>query len=101
MKVKIDQLDDEVNKRNADLIIQQLKKENDRLHQLVNKHHESRVKRISVVVSIHVCYRNDRVATYVYTYIVYIYYMSSFCLVYIYYDTNILVAQNLVLIPLL
>ena len=48
MNVKINQLDEEVNERNADLIIQQLKKENDRLHQLVNKHHESHVKRISV-----------------------------------------------------
>ena len=80
MKVKIDQLDDEVNERNADLIIQQLKKENDRLHQLVNKHHESRVKRISVVVSIHVCYHNDRVATYVYTYIVCIFTCPVFAL---------------------
>ena len=48
MKVKIYRLDEEVNERNADLTIQQLKKENDRLHQLVNKHHESHVKRISV-----------------------------------------------------
>ena len=64
MKVKINQLDEEVNKRNANLINQQLKKENDRLHQLVNKHHVSRVKRISVVVSIHVCYHSDRIATY-------------------------------------
>ena len=48
MKVKINQLGEEVNERNADLIIQQLKKENDQLHQLVNTHHESHVKRISV-----------------------------------------------------
>ena len=70
MKVKINQLDEEVNERNADLIIQQLKKENDRLHQLINKHHESHV-RISVgsqtkhVGSIHVCYHNDSIYSYV------------------------------------
>ena len=38
MKVKINQVDES----NADLIIQQLKKENDQLHQLVNKYHESK-----------------------------------------------------------
>ena len=51
MNVKINQLDEEVNERNADL------KEND---QLVDKHHKSHVKRVSVgsqtkhVGSIHV-----------------------------------------------
>ena len=68
MKVKINQLDEEVNERNADLTIQQLKKENDQLHQLVNKDHESCAKRILVgyqtekVGSIYVCYHNDNVA---------------------------------------
>ena len=72
MKVKINQLDEEVSKRNADLTIQQLKKENNQLHQLVNKHHESHVKRISVgsqtkqVGSIYVCYHNDSVAMCIY-----------------------------------
>lgn len=49
MKVKINQLDEEVNERNAELIIQQLKKENDQLHQLINKNHEAKnANRISV-----------------------------------------------------
>ena len=49
MKVTINQLDEEVNKRNADMIIQQLKKENNQLHQLVNKYHETKnVSRVSV-----------------------------------------------------
>ena len=48
MKVKINLLDEEVNERSANLTIQQLKKENDKLHQLVNKYHESHAKRISV-----------------------------------------------------
>ena len=42
MKVKFNQLDEQVNESNADFIIQQLKKENNRLHQLVNKYHESK-----------------------------------------------------------
>ena len=42
MKVKINQLDEQVNESNADFIVQQLKKENDQLHQLVNKYHESK-----------------------------------------------------------
>ena len=42
MKVKINQLVEQVNESNADFIIQQLKKENDQLHQLVNKYHESK-----------------------------------------------------------
>ena len=42
MKIKINQLDEQANERNADFIIQQLKKENDQLHQLVNKYHESK-----------------------------------------------------------
>ena len=49
MKVTINQLDEEVNRRNADVIIQQLKKENNQLHQLVNKYHETKnVSRVSV-----------------------------------------------------
>ena len=73
MKVKINQLDEEVNERNTDLIIQQLKKENDQLHQLVNIYHESHVERISIgsqtkqVGSMYVCYRNYIVAVYIYT----------------------------------
>ena len=42
MKIKINQQDEQANKRNADFIIQRLKKENDQLHQLVNKYHESK-----------------------------------------------------------
>ena len=42
MKVKINQLDQQVNESNADFIIQQLKKENDQLHQLVNRYHKSK-----------------------------------------------------------
>ena len=42
MKVKFNQLEEQVNENNADFIIQQLKKENDQLHQLVNKYHESK-----------------------------------------------------------
>ena len=49
MKVTINQLDEEVNEKNADVTIQQLKKENSQLHQLVNKYRESKnVNRISV-----------------------------------------------------
>jgi len=49
MKVTINQLDEEVNAKNADVTIQQLKKENSQLHQLVNKYRESKnVNRISV-----------------------------------------------------
>ena len=48
MKVTINQLDEEMNKRSADLVIQQLKKENDQLHQLVNKYREKNAKRASV-----------------------------------------------------
>ena len=42
MKVKFNQLEEQVNESNADFIIQQLKKENNQLHQLVNKYHESK-----------------------------------------------------------
>ena len=42
MKVTINQLDEEVKERNADLIVQQLKKENKQLHQLVNKYRQSK-----------------------------------------------------------
>ena len=42
MKVKINQLDEQVNESNADFIVQRLKKENDQLHQLVNKYRESK-----------------------------------------------------------
>ena len=46
MKVKINSLKEQVNESNADLIIRQLKKENDQLHQLVNKYHESKIVKI-------------------------------------------------------
>ena len=42
MKVKINQLAEQVNKSKADFIIQQLRKEKDQLQQLVNKYHESK-----------------------------------------------------------
>jgi len=42
MKVTINQLDEEVNEKNADVTIQQLKKENTQLYQLVNKYRESK-----------------------------------------------------------
>jgi len=49
MKVKLNQLDEVVNEKNADVTIQRLKKENSQLHQLVNKYRDSKnVNRISV-----------------------------------------------------
>ena len=42
MKVKINQLEEKVNENNADLIIQELKKEKDQLRQIVNKYRESK-----------------------------------------------------------
>ena len=42
MKVKINQLDEQVNESNTDFKNQQLKKENDQLRQLVNKYHEAK-----------------------------------------------------------
>ena len=42
MKVKFNLIEEQVNECNADFIIQQLKKENNQLHQLVNKYHESK-----------------------------------------------------------
>ena len=42
MKVKNNQLVQQVNDSKADLTIQQLKKEKDQLQQLVNKYHESK-----------------------------------------------------------
>ena len=42
MKVRNNQLAQQVNESEADFIIQQLKKENDQLHQLVNKYHGSK-----------------------------------------------------------
>ena len=43
MKIKINQLAEQANERNADFIIQRLKKENDQLHQPVDKYHESKI----------------------------------------------------------
>ena len=57
MKITINQLNEEVSVSNEDLIIQQLKKKNDQLHQLINTYHESHVKRTlqtKQVGSIHV-----------------------------------------------
>jgi len=49
MKVTINELGEEANEKNTDVIIQQLKKENSQLHQLVNKYRESKnANRISV-----------------------------------------------------
>ena len=49
MKVTVNQLEEQVNERNPDLTIQQLKKENNQLHQLVNKYRQSNnASRISV-----------------------------------------------------
>lgn len=48
MKVKINQLNEEENERNADLTIQQLKEKNDQLNRLISKYRESRTRRISV-----------------------------------------------------
>ena len=42
MKVKINELEEEMNNKNPDLRIKNLKDENDRLHQLVIKHQETR-----------------------------------------------------------
>ena len=42
MKTQINQLDEQINEGNADYIIQQLKKENNQLHQLLNKYNESK-----------------------------------------------------------
>ena len=90
MKVKINQLDEEVNERNAELIIQQLKKENDQLHQLVNKHHELNVKRISVgsqikhVGIICVCYNNDSYVYYMYVHMyICMYYLGTYVATYV------------------
>ena len=94
MRVKINQLDEEVNERNTDLIIQQLKKENDRLHQLVNNHHESHVKRISVVVSIHVCKHSDRVAMYIHILCMYITYLGTYIFSFVYIMGQHTVAQK-------
>ena len=50
MKVKVNQLEEEVNEQKAGLTLQQqLKTENDKLHKLVNKHRMSIIaNRISV-----------------------------------------------------
>ena len=42
MKIKINQLNEQLNESNADFIIERLKKENNQLHDLVNKYHESK-----------------------------------------------------------
>ena len=71
MKVKINQLDEQVNESNADFIVQRLKKENDQLHQLVNKYHESKnasrksddvkTKKVNIIMnSVHYTYRSSK-----------------------------------------
>ena len=68
MKVKINQLDEQVNESNTDFIVQQLKKENYQLHQLVNKYHESKnasrksgdpkTKKVNIIMnSVHYIYK--------------------------------------------
>ena len=42
MKIKINQLNEQVNESTTDFIIQQLKKENNQLQKLVNKYRESK-----------------------------------------------------------
>ena len=71
MKVKINQLDEQVNESNADFIVQQLKKENDQLHLLVNKYHESenasrksddvKTKKVNIIMnSVHYTYKSSK-----------------------------------------
>ena len=71
MKVKINQLDEQVNESNADFIVQRLKKENDQLHQLVNKYHESKnasrklddvkTKKVNIIMnSVHYTYKSSK-----------------------------------------
>ena len=49
MKVTINQLDEEISSKNADLIIQQLKEKNSQLQKFINKYKaSSSAKRISV-----------------------------------------------------
>ena len=49
MKVTINQLDEEISSKNANLIIQQLKEKNSQLQKLINKYHvSSSANRISV-----------------------------------------------------
>ena len=49
MKVTINQLDEEISSKNADLIIQQLKEKNSQLQKLINKYQVSNsANRISV-----------------------------------------------------
>ena len=71
MKVKINQLDEQVNESNADFIVQRLKKEHDQLHQLVNKYHESKnasrklddvkTKKVNIIMnSVHYTYKSSK-----------------------------------------
>jgi len=54
MMVTINQLNEEVNEKNADVTIRQLKKENSQLHQLVNKYRESKnANKLSIGVGTH------------------------------------------------
>lgn len=57
MQVTVQQLKEELEEKNGDLIIQQLKKENNQLHQLVNKHHEimRELKNTSGAINRHQC----------------------------------------------
>ena len=71
MKVKINQLHEQVNESNADFNVQRLKKENDQLHQLVNKYRESKnasrksddvkTKKVNIIMnSVHYIYKLSR-----------------------------------------
>ena len=83
MKVKINQLDEQVNESNTDFIVQRLKKENDQLHQLVNKYHESKnanrksddlkTKKVNIFMnSVHYMYK-------LHTYIIFCDYLNKKC----------------------
>ena len=49
MKIKVNQLDEKLNEKNTNSLVQELKKENKQLHQLVNKYQMSKTEnRISV-----------------------------------------------------
>ena len=49
MKIEVNQLDEKLNEKNTDLVVQELRKENKQLHQLVNKYQKSKTaSRISV-----------------------------------------------------
>ena len=42
MKITVNQLDKKLNEKNTDLVLQEIRKENKQLHQLVNKYQKSK-----------------------------------------------------------